>query len=1018
MASNESDPVDAPCSDVSSQQNETLQAATEPSDAPTPAAAATSPQDSASDSENTPVSSPDAAETPADAPEVQESSEESKEHKEDQEEEDTQEPSEEPKEEKKDLDEKKEEEEKEETHETSEKLKEAEEPKEEKEKEEAQEQKEEESSQEPQELSEEPKEENEPKEEAQEQKEEEGSQGPQEMSEEPKEYEKAEEPKEKKEEDESQDDSEESKDDDETDEDSEEEEEKEENRGSGKAEETKELKECEEIPSESDSDDDEQEQEKSQHESPRALQVIPPANIDEATDHSAAPPLPPSPSSASASSEGPPEASEPATHPVSGPGSGGTRRRRSPSEGKSASVVRSTTVAHLPCVDTDEARTRAHSIGGRNVSFHGTLSAGAASASPKSPTTKSGSPKSALATPPPVVVRSPSPKAGLTVLGAVPLAVSEGVRTGPPSAQQMPPPPLPALSRGSGAGAASGDAGAGASTSKSSRMKVPSLKLGTGHHRKHVSRSAGQSPPMSARVPSDTEAEAKGLDASCGGGSGSSSMSRSEAGGVLDDAVLDGLRTERGKERPKHLYATLHTSRRSNRYSMDPRLVQRPPELKGAGLAQTMRPARRPEKGRSQLDRLAETLAPAPLAAPGEYETFPFDEPDTPATIVVRRQTVPVAPEEGLAEAGAGAAGGAATEEADTLVAGTMPKIVAYITAPAGQYLISVQARELAIRYFAACFKMHITPHDLFTMLESRFLSARDRATDPRAASAASEVQLNTLDIINEWVKCAFESDFKGNSLLLATVKAFLRSVACDAPRPLHRSTDSDDDLDIDDDDAAAAAAAAAATHRRTDTHAITRPVKKKAERVLEQFNLYESRSNIWANKAMGVIGESPATNPFLTSVAVDDSAVTPASAVLAVDPKEYARQLVLMEFYLFEKITPSELLSGAWTKKDAAERSPRIAAMTRFFNQKSNWAKQAIIYCDTDKKRHEMLKHFLKIAEALYEIADYNGMMIYLSAVNSSSISFVFELFLLSQHHPLQSLTHAFTPTCVHTDD
>lgn len=447
-------------------------------------------------------------------------------------------------------------------------------------------------------------------------------------------------------------------------------------------------------------------------------------------------------------------------------------------------------------------------------------------------------------------------------------------------------------------------------------MKVPSLKLSTGHHKKHVSRSAGQSPPMSARAPEDAEAGGKGAGAGAGADAG-----------AVDDTALDGLRTERTKERPKHLYATLHTARRSNRYSMDPRLVQRPPELKASGLAQTMRPARRADKaGGSQLDRLAETLAPAPLAPPGQYETFPFDEPDTPATIVVRRQVLAVAPEEGLADAGAGAA---TEEEADTLVAGTMPKIIAYITAPAGQYLISVQARELAIKYFAACFKMHTTPHALFTMLESRFLSARDRATDPRAASAAIEIQLNTLDIISEWVKCAFESDFKGDSLLLATVKAFLRSVEYDAPRALRRPSDSSDSDDGDEPDSSAAP-----VHRRTDTHAITRPVKKKAERVLEQFNLYESRSNIWANKAMGVIGESPETNPFLTSVAVDDSEVTPASSVLTIDPKDYAKQLALMEFYLFEKITPSELLSGAWTKKDAAERSPRIAAMTRFFNQ------------------------------------------------------------------------------------
>ena len=750
-----------------------------------------------------------------------------------------------------------------------------------------------------------------------------------------------------------------------------------------------------------------------QHESPHALQVLPPVNTNEpsavSAAHGAPPELPPSPTGVSSPNDGLLGTSDSATHTGTGSGSGGSRRR-SPSEGKGPSVPRSTTVSRLQCNGGEHARSRAHSVG-RNVSFHGTSSAGAAlsgsSSSSSSDTATSSatgstttSPKSVLSTPP-IVVRSPSPKvptAGLTVVAAMPPPGTATTNAATATTVAV------GISESAPAGTSSSTTTAttASSTGKPSRMKVPSLKLGTGHHRKHTSRSAGQSPPMSARVPTDADAGGKGLSASTGdAGAGADA-------GVVDDTVLDGLRTERSKERPKHLYATLHTSRRSNRYSMDPRLVQRPPELKASGLAQTMRPPRRTDKGQSQLDRLAETLAPPPLAPPGQYETFPFDEPDTPATIVVRRQVLAVEPDEGLAGAGAGAA----TEEADTLVAGTMPKIIAYITAPASQYLISVQARELAIKYFAACFKMHITPHALFTMLESRFLSARDRATDPRAASAAIEIQLNTLDIINEWVKCAFESDFKGDSLLLATVKSFLRSIKYDTPRPVRRPSDSDDDDsgdgdgddddDDDDDGDGDEGAAAAAAHRRPDTHAITRPVKKKAERVLEQFNLYESRSNIWANKAMGVIGESPETNPFLTSVAVDDSEVTLASSVLTIEPKEYAKQLALMEFYLFEKITPSELLSGAWTKKDAAERSPRIAAMTRFFNQKSKWAEQAILSCENDKKRHEMLKHFLKIAEALFDIADYNGMMIYLSAVNSSSITFVYH------PSPPSHLTHA----------
>jgi len=138
----------------------------------------------------------------------------------------------------------------------------------------------------------------------------------------------------------------------------------------------------------------------------------------------------------------------------------------------------------------------------------------------------------------------------------------------------------------------------------------------------------------------------------------------------------------------------------------------------------------------------------------------------------------------------------------------------------------------------------------------------------------------------------------------------------------------------------------------------------------------------------MGVFSSNPESNPFMTSIAEKDCDVVKGSVILDLEPREYAEQLTLMEYYLFEKISPSELLSGAWTKKDADERSPHIFAMTRFFNQKSRWAEQAILSCENSNDRRHMLKHFLKIAECLFEIGDYNGIMIYLSAVQSSSIT------------------------------
>jgi len=419
-------------------------------------------------------------------------------------------------------------------------------------------------------------------------------------------------------------------------------------------------------------------------------------------------------------------------------------------------------------------------------------------------------------------------------------------------------------------------------------------------------------------------------------------------------------------------FSALNTYRRSNRYSMDPRLMEKPPELKLGNFDSLPRESPKiviPESSRtmvnnrnkrlsaqhSQLAMMAEAAGIIPLAEKGQYEVYPFDEPDGPSNIIIKRGTIHVSGEGDHPDH---------DEEADIIIAATMPKIISYATAPARKYDISLEGREQIIKVLAACFKLHLAPAEFFIMLESRFLSARDSITDVQTGMGAAEIQINVLKIIREWVKCAFEFDFKNDTLLLTTVKTFLKSVSGAESKKVPNA----DGVMV------------------ADLQAIRPTVRRMSDQMLELFNLYESRSSVWENRALGVVDDT--NNPFINSIAEHDCDVATAAAIIDLEPREYAEQLTLLEFYLFEKITPSELLSGAWTKKDAEERCPRITAITKFFNQKSKWAEQAILTCEDSKSMHNMLKFFLKISECLFEIGDYNGMMIYLSAVNSSSVS------------------------------
>eukprot|EP01133_Synstelium_polycarpum_P017730 gene17730-21140_t len=63
-----------------------------------------------------------------------------------------------------------------------------------------------------------------------------------------------------------------------------------------------------------------------------------------------------------------------------------------------------------------------------------------------------------------------------------------------------------------------------------------------------------------------------------------------------------------------------------------------------------------------------------------------------------------------------------------------------------------------------------------------------------------------------------------------------------------------------------------------------------------------------------------------------------PSTTFLDIHPVEIARQLTLIEFNLYCKITPSDLYHQAWNKKDAAEKVPNLLALIKRSNDVSYW--------------------------------------------------------------------------------
>jgi len=116
---------------------------------------------------------------------------------------------------------------------------------------------------------------------------------------------------------------------------------------------------------------------------------------------------------------------------------------------------------------------------------------------------------------------------------------------------------------------------------------------------------------------------------------------------------------------------------------------------------------------------------------------------------------------------------------------------------------------------------------------------------------------------------------------------------------------------------------------------------------------------------------------------------------VLSFDPVELARQITLYENALFCQINALELIYPADSGSDRdSDQSTRITArlsyvraMTHMSTQLTNWISQCILREPAVKQRTQLLRFFILLGYASYEMQNYNLLMAVLGAIGSGNI-------------------------------
>ncbi|EGC29568.1 hypothetical protein DICPUDRAFT_90436 [Dictyostelium purpureum] len=119
----------------------------------------------------------------------------------------------------------------------------------------------------------------------------------------------------------------------------------------------------------------------------------------------------------------------------------------------------------------------------------------------------------------------------------------------------------------------------------------------------------------------------------------------------------------------------------------------------------------------------------------------------------------------------------------------------------------------------------------------------------------------------------------------------------------------------------------------------------------------------------------------------IPDGQKSPTALFLLLNESEIARQLTLIDFNIFLKIQPTELLDQAWNKDSLKFKSPNVIEMINRANKFSFWVSSQILWQETIEERAKVFEKFIIIAKHLRDMNNFNTLLAIFTGLNTAPI-------------------------------